>query len=66
MSTTVCNAYVQPLAETYLEQLKEVLEEVGFKQDLFLMLSSGRGFHLGNSRSNSPSVWWNRDPRRVP
>ncbi len=41
MSTTVCNAYVQPLAETYLQQLSVVLEEVGFKQELFLMLSSG-------------------------
>ncbi len=41
MSTTVCNAYVQPLAENYLQQLSEVLEEVGFKQELFLMLSSG-------------------------
>ncbi len=41
MSTTVCNAYVQPLAETYLRQLKERLQEVGFKQELFLMLSSG-------------------------
>ncbi len=41
MSTTVCNAYVQPLAENYLQLLSEVLEEVGFKQELFLMLSSG-------------------------
>ncbi len=41
MSTTVCNAYVQPLAETYLRHIEETLEEVGFRQELFLMLSSG-------------------------
>ncbi len=41
MSTTVCNAYVQPLAESYLRQLAEVLQAVGFNQELFLMLSSG-------------------------
>ena len=41
MSTTVCNAYVQPLAATYLQSLREVLEEVGFGRDMFLMLSSG-------------------------
>ena len=41
MSTTVCNAYVQPLAETYLRQLKVRLQEVGFGRELFLMLSSG-------------------------
>ncbi len=41
MSTTVCNAYVQPLADTYLRQLKDRLREVGFDQELFLMLSSG-------------------------
>ncbi len=41
MSTTVCNAYVQPLAETYLRHIQEALQEVGFNQELFLMLSSG-------------------------
>ena len=41
MSTTVCNAYVQPLAATYLRQLREVLREVGFEREMFLMLSSG-------------------------
>ncbi len=41
MSTTVCNAYVQPLADTYLRQLRERLQEVGFRHELFLMLSSG-------------------------
>ncbi len=41
MSTTVCNAYVQPLAATALRQIQAVLQEVGFKRELFLMLSSG-------------------------
>ncbi len=41
MSTTVCNAYVQPLAESYLHRLAAVLQAVGFDQELFLMLSSG-------------------------
>ncbi len=41
MSTTVCNAYVQPLADTYLRQLRNRLQEVGFCHELFLMLSSG-------------------------
>ncbi len=41
MSTTVCNAYVQPLAASYLRHLEAVLQDVGFRQELFLMLSSG-------------------------
>ena len=41
MSTTVCNAYVQPLAETYLRQLDTRLRQAGFRQALLLMLSSG-------------------------
>ena len=41
MSTTVCNAYVQPLAERYLARIEESLRERGFSQGLYLMLSSG-------------------------
>jgi N-methylhydantoinase A len=41
MSTTVANAYVQPLTETYLRRLKTDLEAGGFRHDLYLMLSSG-------------------------
>ena len=41
MSTTVCNAYVQPLAERYLARIEESLRERGFGQGLYLMLSSG-------------------------
>ena len=41
MSTTVCNAYVQPLTESYLTQLKQDLIANGFQKSLYLMLSSG-------------------------
>jgi N-methylhydantoinase A len=41
MSTTVCNAYVQPLTERYLEQLQRDLAERGLKHQIYLMLSSG-------------------------
>ncbi len=41
MSTTVCNAYVQPLTTRYLATLQHELEQAGFTKDLYLMLSSG-------------------------
>ncbi len=41
MSTTVCNAYVQPLTERYLKRLRGELLEAGFQHSLYLMLSSG-------------------------
>jgi N-methylhydantoinase A len=41
MSTTVANAYVQPLTERYLQRIKDDLEAGGFQHDLYLMLSSG-------------------------
>jgi N-methylhydantoinase A/oxoprolinase/acetone carboxylase beta subunit len=41
MSTTVCNAYVQPLTERYLLRLKQDLVDNGFDKQLYLMLSSG-------------------------
>ena len=41
MSTTVCNAYVQPLTERYLKRLQGELIEAGFAHSLYLMLSSG-------------------------
>jgi N-methylhydantoinase A len=40
-STTVANAYVKPLTESYLRRLEERLAELGFKGRLFIMLSSG-------------------------
>ncbi|MDH4174544.1 MAG: hydantoinase/oxoprolinase family protein, partial [Betaproteobacteria bacterium] len=40
-STTVINAYVKPLTETYLRRLRERLAAIGFRGRLFIMLSSG-------------------------
>ncbi len=40
-STTVANAYVQPLAERYLAQLLNALTALGHTKPLYLMLSSG-------------------------
>jgi N-methylhydantoinase A/oxoprolinase/acetone carboxylase beta subunit len=40
-STTVTNAYVKPLTETYLRRLRERLAGLGFRGRLFIMLSSG-------------------------
>ena len=40
-STTVANAYVKPLTETYLRRLRERLGTIGLKGRLFIMLSSG-------------------------
>ncbi len=40
-STTVCNAYVQPLVDRYLHRLEDALAEQGFRGRLLLMLSSG-------------------------
>lgn len=41
MSTTVCNAYVQPLTERYLARLNSDLRAAGLERNLYLMLSSG-------------------------
>lgn len=41
MSTTVCNAYVQPLTARYLNQLQQELDQHGFEKQFYLMLSSG-------------------------
>jgi len=41
MSTTVSNAYVQPIADDYLFAIGEQLKEEGFGRNLYLMLSSG-------------------------
>jgi N-methylhydantoinase A len=40
-STTVTNAYVKPLTESYLRALRERLGGLGFRGRLFIMLSSG-------------------------
>jgi N-methylhydantoinase A/oxoprolinase/acetone carboxylase beta subunit len=40
-STTVANAYVKPLTESYLRKLSRRLSSLGFNGQLFIMLSSG-------------------------
>lgn len=40
-STTVANAYVKPLTESYLRKLSKRLSSLGFTGQLFIMLSSG-------------------------
>jgi N-methylhydantoinase A/oxoprolinase/acetone carboxylase beta subunit len=40
-STTVANAYVQPVAQRYLTVLGQRLAEAGFEANLYLMLSNG-------------------------
>jgi N-methylhydantoinase A len=40
-STTVTNAYVKPLTGRYLSKLADRLQSIGFKGNLFIMLSSG-------------------------
>lgn len=40
-STTVCNAYIKPLAELYLESLSSKLEAAGIGAQLLMMLSNG-------------------------
>lgn len=41
MSTTVANAYVQPLTHRYVKQLQQELATGGFQKQLYMMLSSG-------------------------
>ena len=40
-STTVANAYVQPMADRYLERLESGLKEMGLRAPLHIMLSNG-------------------------
>jgi N-methylhydantoinase A len=40
-STTVCNVYVRPLVERYLQRLEERLRKLGVEGSLYIMLSNG-------------------------
>ncbi len=53
MSTTVANAYVQPLAGRYLAQMERDLAAGGFRRRLYLMLSSG-GITTGETAARFP------------
>jgi N-methylhydantoinase A len=49
-STTVANAYVRPMAETYLERLEQTLRSEGIPGALFLMLSNGGLTHVSEAK----------------
>jgi N-methylhydantoinase A/oxoprolinase/acetone carboxylase beta subunit len=53
MSTTVANAYVQPLAARYLLALQSQLQRLGYPRDLYLMLSSG-GITVADTAARFP------------
>lgn len=40
-STTVANAYVKSLFSRYMKQMRQKLEPLGFRKEIFLMLSNG-------------------------
>ena len=40
-STTICNVYVRPLVERYLQRLEERLRRLGFDGSFYVMLSNG-------------------------
>jgi N-methylhydantoinase A len=40
-NTTVANAYIKPLVGRYVERLQSALQERGYRQDIFIMQSSG-------------------------
>jgi N-methylhydantoinase A len=52
-STTVANVYVQELAEAYLEALQRRLAELGYRGELYIMLSSG-GISTARTASRFP------------
>lgn len=49
-STAVVNAYVKPLAETYLERLAAELRRLGIGGSFFLMLSNGGLTHIEEAK----------------
>ena len=49
-STTVCNAYVKPLAERYLSQLAGKIASRGITAPLLLMLSNGGLTHVDEAK----------------
>ncbi len=48
--TTAANAYVRPIAETYLDTLEAALKGEGIPGGLFLMLSNGGLTHVAEAR----------------
>lgn len=50
MSTTVANAYVQPVVDKYLDQLTSQLARNGFRGKFYLMLSNGGSAAVSTGR----------------
>ena len=50
--TTVCNAYVLPVFDRYLNRLTSGLRRMGIDKDLFLMLSDGGTVHQSTAMSS--------------
>ena len=63
-STTVANAYIKPLATSYVGALGARLKALGIGADLFLMLSNG-GLTNANEASATRSRCWNPARRRA-
>lgn len=53
MSTTVANAYVQPILHHYIQEIERRLQENGYRRRLFFMLSSG-GTTTGDTARTFP------------
>ena len=49
-STTVVNAYIKPLAESYLDQLAAEIAALGIQAPLFMMLSNGGLTHVAEAK----------------
>ncbi len=51
MTTTIANAYIQPIALSYLNQLESTLFNIGIKAEVLMMLSNGGLSHLNTAKS---------------
>lgn len=52
MSTAVANAYIKPLATSYLSALEDRLSELGLKSGVLMMLSNGGLSHIAEAKRN--------------
>ncbi|MEQ1775811.1 MAG: hydantoinase/oxoprolinase family protein [Burkholderiales bacterium] len=49
-STTVANAYIKPLADSYLDLMSSEIARLGIKAPLFMMLSNGGLTHIDEAK----------------
>lgn len=49
-STTVANAYIKPLADSYLDLMSSEISKLGIKAPLFMMLSNGGLTHIDEAK----------------